>query len=107
MNRKKRSTEIKMLAFRITIKIKCACVVISMSKDREIYSGFEICNDLQPNQKCFRVRLYKEGRFRDKFHEHIPKHRISQQNAIDCLKTLVIRCLDWRYSYILGTYLNN
>ena len=76
-------------------------------KNSKLYSGFEICTNLKPNQKCFRVRSYKEGKYYDTFHEHIPKHRISQDNAINFLKTLIVKYLEWNDSYVLGAYLNN
>lgn len=76
-------------------------------KESNFYSGFQICDDLKPNQKCFRIRLYKEGEYEDLFHEHIPKHRISGDSAINFMRTLVAKYSEWNDSTILSTYLNN
>ena len=72
-----------------------------------LYSGFQICDALKPKQKCFRLRIYKEGKYDDLYHEHIPKHRISEDNAISFMKTLVAKYSEWNDSFILSTYLNN
>ncbi len=75
-------------------------------KTSQPYSGFKICTTLKSNQKCFRVRLYNEGKFCDRFHEHIPKHRISEDNARNFLKAIIAKYLEWNDSYVLGAYLN-
>ena len=72
-----------------------------------LYSGFQICDALKLKQKCFRLRIYKEGEYHDLYHEHIPKHRISEDNAINFMKTLVAKYSGWDDSFILSTYLNN
>jgi len=76
-------------------------------KESSLYSGFQICDALKPNQKCFRLRLYKQGEYDDLFHEHLPKHRISVDSAISFMRTLVAKYSEWNDTFILSNYLNN
>jgi len=71
-----------------------------------LYSGFQICGTLKPNQKCFRLRRYNQGKYDELFHEHVPKHRISEDNARNFMKTLVARYREWNDFYILQSFLN-
>lgn len=72
-----------------------------------MYSGFQLCPDLKLKEKCFRLRRYNEGVFDDLFHEHVPRHRISLDDAIDMMKALVVRYNAYEAPYILRSYLNN
>lgn len=72
-----------------------------------MYSGFQLCNDMEPKQKCFRLRRYNQGVFDDIFHEHVPKHRISLDSAIELMKVLVLRHSEVAAPYILRCYLNS
>ena len=72
-----------------------------------MYSGFQLCHDLQPKQRCFRLREYNQGTFDDVFHEHIPAHRISKDNAIQMMKSLVLRYENAHAERILRSYLNS
>jgi hypothetical protein len=55
-----------------------------------MYSNFQICELLKSKEKCFRVRIYNDGKFEDVFHQHIPAYRISEENALEALKSLNI-----------------
>lgn len=70
------------------------------------YSDFQICDALKPKQKCFRLRQYNQGKFDDLFHKHIPKYRISIDNAINVMMMLVARQSEWNDLYILQSRLN-
>ncbi len=72
----------------------------------QIYSDFQICDKLKANEKCFRLQRYNEGKFDDLFHEHVPKHRISRDNALEVMKSLVARYSEWTAPHILRSYLN-
>ena len=76
------------------------------SQETRLYSGFQICDALKPKQKCFRLRRYNQGKFDDLFHEHIPKHRISEDNAINFMMILVARHSEWNDLYTLQSCLN-
>ena len=71
-----------------------------------MYSGFQLCARLEPGEKCFRLRKYEQGEFIELFHEHVPAHRISQDNAMAALKSLVLRYQEAEAGRILRHYLN-
>jgi len=75
--------------------------------DSSIHTGWEICKTLCPKQKCFRVRIYNSGSYKDVLHEHIPKHRLNLDNSISLLKNLLIKHSEWNDSMIINSYLNN
>ncbi len=75
--------------------------------ETSIYSGFQICNELKANEKCFRLQEYHDGDYVDVFHEHLPKHRISVSNASFFLKTLLYKRSPYGDSEILRTFINN
>jgi len=77
------------------------------SEEHQMYSGFKICNDIEPKQRCFRLRRYNQGVFDDIFHEHVPKYRISLDSGIEIMKALVMRYEEFTASYILRCYLNS
>ncbi len=74
---------------------------------KDLYSGFKICNNLKANEKCFRLQIYDQGETNEVFHEHIPKHRISNDNAVSFMKTLIVKYSSLRDSEILRAYINN
>ena len=71
-----------------------------------LYSGVQLCVTLKAKQKCFRILKYREGTFAEIFHEHVPKHRISNDNAIACMKTLIARHRSLGDFDVLRGYLN-
>ena len=71
-----------------------------------MYSRFKVCEQIGPNEKCFRLRKYKEGAYVDIFHEHIPWHRISADNAHEFMKTLLACNMQLDNSSFLHSYLN-
>ena len=72
-----------------------------------IYPGWQICETLCPNEKCFRVRIYSSGSYKDVLHEHIPKHRLSLDSSLNLLKNLLTKYSEWDDSMIINSYLNN
>ena len=72
-----------------------------------MYSAVQLCNDLKPKQRCFRLQKYNEGAFDEIFHEHIPRHRISAANARELMKALVLRYEEAHAEHILRSYLNS
>ena len=74
-----------------------------------MYSGFEICAALVPEMKCIRLRKYNHGQgdpYTEVFHEHVPRHRISEDASIELMKALVLRYEGFEAPYILRCYLN-
>ncbi|SRR5712692_290184 len=76
-------------------------------KEDQMYSHFLLCKDIEPKQKCFRLRRYNQGVFDDVFHEHVPEHRISLDRGIEMMKALVLRHGEFAAPYILRCYLNS
>ena len=78
-----------------------------MSPPNDIYSRHQLCPDLRPRERCFRVQCYNEGKFEQVFHEHVPLHRISQASTVEVLCSLVGHYAAWSGSFILNSRLNN
>jgi hypothetical protein len=57
----------------------------------KLYSGVHLCTTLKAKEKCFHILKYKEGTYVEIFHEHIPRHRISKDNAIAWMITLIVK----------------
>ena len=74
--------------------------------DKQLYSGVELCHTLDTGIKCFRIRKYKQGTYDVIFHQHVPKHRISRDNAIGLMKTLMARHRSLSDIDVLRGYLN-
>ncbi len=71
-----------------------------------MYENHKLCADLTPSEFCLVVEQYKEGLFIRKFHEHVPKHRLSKDARINLLRALVIHFSGLGAETILGCYLN-
>lgn len=74
-----------------------------------IYENFDLCPDLLSGEKCIVLRRYASGNYERLIHEHVPSHRLSKDNTINLLKTLVIgsvRRSDDEIPSIVGYYLN-
>jgi len=74
---------------------------------KEIYSGFQICETLGVKELCFRLMEYNEGDFEELFHEHIPRHRISSENAFEFMRALVVKHKGLSDDQILRGYINS
>lgn len=73
------------------------------------FSGFQCCNDLTSKNCCIRLQKYNPGSgraFTEIFHDHIPKHRLSQRSAEALLKTLVLVYKGTDAHGILRSYVN-
>lgn len=80
---------------------------MSSPTSEQIYSRHQLCADLKPGDKCFRVQLYNEGTFELSFHEHVPSHRISQESGLEVLRALAGHYAGWAGTSILRSRLNN
>ena len=52
---------------------------------------YKLCESLGPKEYCIVVEQYKAGIFERKFHEHVPKHRLSEEALRYLLPALVMR----------------
>ena len=50
-----------------------------------------VCKTLDPKDACVGVREYRQGQFIERFHQHVPGHRVSVQDAWALLRALVLR----------------
>jgi hypothetical protein len=71
-----------------------------------MYTHYEICSQLKPKVRCFRLRRYKEGIYDKLFHEHVPQHRIGVDDSLAMMKALVLRFNQSGADRILRAYLN-
>ncbi len=55
-----------------------------------IYENYKLCADLTPSEICLVVQQYKEGEIIRKFHKHVPKSRLNQDEQTNLLRALVI-----------------
>jgi hypothetical protein len=71
-----------------------------------MYENFELCPDLKAKEICIVVREYQEGQFDRRFHEHIPKHRISEEALSAMLQALVLKFQNNEPMTIMRSFLN-
>jgi hypothetical protein len=71
-----------------------------------MYEGFEICPDLRPKEICLVVRQYHEGKFSRGFHQHIARHRISDEALSYLLQALVMKFENNEPLTIMRSFLN-
>lgn len=64
------------------------------------------CGNLAAREVCFRVKRYVDGEVEEVFHEHVPKHRISEDNSIALARTLLAKYRSLQDIDILRSYLN-
>ena len=72
----------------------------------KMYTGDLLCEELEPKQRCFRLRRRNGIEFEDLFHEHVPKHRLSEDRVLNAMRTLILcnqNAPDWQ---ILHGFLN-
>ena len=77
-----------------------------MSGNTDIYERHDLCQDLKPGDLCFRSKTYSNGVHTNDLHEHIPAHRISQDDCIAVLRSLAARYAGWSGESILHSHLN-
>jgi hypothetical protein len=71
-----------------------------------MYENYKLCERLSPNEICFVVEQYHEGKFAQKFHEHFPKSRMSDEARRNVLRALVIHFSQMGPEQIVHCYLN-
>ncbi len=71
-----------------------------------MYENHKLCDSLTRSEICLVVEQYKEGIYIRKFHEHVPKHRLSNSARINLLRTLVLHFLGASAEAIVSSSLN-
>lgn len=51
----------------------------------------QTCPTLTPDVKCIRLVEYHQGRYIERFHKHVPKHKLAQKSHWILLRSLVLR----------------
>lgn len=78
----------------------------------DIYENYKVCPELKPGQICVVVEKYEPNPksvdlFVRKFHYHIPAHRISVDDQISLLRSLICHFEQCGPEKIVGYHLNN
>jgi hypothetical protein len=74
-----------------------------------MHGDFKLCPDLQPADVCLVVEQYREGAFERRFHKHVPRDRLTDDDRIELLRALVARFVARTgpgTDQIVGSYLN-
>ena len=73
------------------MKKTLATAVYRLAAQARIYENFQLCKTLTPSEKCVRLQVYSEGRVEQRFHRHVPTHRLADKRVAAMLTTLVAR----------------
>jgi hypothetical protein len=74
-----------------------------------MHGNFKLCPDLQPADVCVVVEQYRGGGFERRFHKHVARERLSDEDRIELLRSLVARFAARTgpsAEQIVGSYLN-
>ena len=71
-----------------------------------MYENHKLCERLKPKEICLVVEQYKEGIFEQQYHEHIPKHRLSECALKKLLQALVLKFENNEPGTIVRSHLN-
>ena len=71
-----------------------------------MYESHKLCESLKPKEICLVVEQYKEGSFERQFHEHVPKHRLSESALQNLLEALVLKFENNEPRTIVRSHLN-
>ena len=72
----------------------------------EMYENHKLCEKLKPKEICLVVEQYKEGIFERQYHEHIPRHRLSESALQNLLQALVLKFENKNPQTIVRRHLN-
>ena len=71
-----------------------------------MYENHKLCDSLKSSEICLVVEQYTEGIYLRKFHEHVPKHRLSNSARTNLLRTLVLHFSGASAEAIVSSSLN-
>jgi hypothetical protein len=71
-----------------------------------MYENYKLCGDLKPKQICLVVEQYSNGEFERQYHEHIPKHRLSESRLQSLLQALVLKFENAQPQTVVRSHLN-
>jgi hypothetical protein len=70
------------------------------------HSDDQICPTLGPSERCLRVMQYRDGRFEDIHHQHVPASRLSVGVETEVLRALVSSAGAWPPDWQVTSRLN-
>jgi hypothetical protein len=56
-----------------------------------MHGNFKLCPELEPADVCLVVEQYREGAFERRFHKHVPRERLPDEDRVELLRALVAR----------------
>jgi hypothetical protein len=71
------------------------------------YENFKLCPDLKAKEICLVAEQYSEGIFTRVYHQHVPRHRLSEGARHNLLRTLVVKLAGMHPDHIVSCFLNN
>jgi hypothetical protein len=95
-----------------TLRASGATATLGLPADERsnMYENYKLCSELEPSDRCLVVEQYVEGKFEQRFHQHVPKSRLSVDAVINLLRALVARFdgeSGMSAEQIVSAYLNN
>jgi hypothetical protein len=72
-----------------------------------MYENQKLCEKLKPEEICLVVEQYKEGNFERQYHEHVRKHRLSENALRNLLMALVLKFENTEPRTIVRAHLND
>lgn len=71
-----------------------------------MYENYKLCDKLKPREICLVVAQYERGIFKRKFHDHVPRSRLSNDERINLLRALVVKFSGISAETIVRCHLN-
>ena len=71
-----------------------------------MYENHKLCEKLHPKEICLVVEQYNKGLFEQKYHEHVPQHRLSENSLKNLLQALVLKFENNEPRTIMRSHLN-
>jgi hypothetical protein len=72
----------------------------------EMYENHKLCEKLKPKEICLVVEQYKQGIIERQYHEHVPKHRLSESALQHLLMALALKFENNEPRTIVRSHLN-
>jgi len=73
---------------------------------RVTYDGYKLCPELRQSELCIVVEQCRDGRFEQRFHQHVPAAKLSTEDKIDMLRALLALWSGLSAEQIVRAYLN-
>jgi hypothetical protein len=72
-----------------------------------MYESHKLCDTLTPKEICLVVEQYERGVFLRRYHEHVPKQRLSESALQHLLQALVLKFENNEARTIVRAHLNS